>query len=113
MMVRQGVCPSKTPSARESKVERPPQYHETCQTTCLNPVSHVSPNPHQAPISRHHSPLHQPINPHAHAIAYRLALQTPFRKPSLCASLFRLSSLSPMARTKPHRAYVWFSPVYR
>jgi hypothetical protein len=35
---------------------------------------------------------------------YRDALQTLLRKPSFCASLLRLSSLSPMARTKPLRA---------
>lgn len=35
---------------------------------------------------------------------YRDALQTDLRKPSFCASLFRLSSDSPMARTKPLRA---------
>lgn len=40
---------------------------------------------------------------------YRLALQTPFKKPSRCVNLFRESSLSPMARTNPQRAYVWFS----
>src|ERR1700733_8319498 len=46
------------------------------------------------------------------ASAYRLALHTPFKNPSFCASLFSESSLSPMARTKPQSAYVWFSPVY-
>jgi hypothetical protein len=35
---------------------------------------------------------------------YRDPLQTLLRKPSFCESLFRLSSLSPMARTKPLRA---------
>jgi hypothetical protein len=42
---------------------------------------------------------------------YRDALQTLLRKPSRWVSLFRESSDSPMARTKPQRAYVWFSPV--
>lgn len=40
-------------------------------------------------------------------------LHTPFNMPSRCASRFNESSPSPIARTKPHRAYTWFSPVYR
>ena len=43
---------------------------------------------------------------------YLLALQTLFKSPSFCASLLMQSSDSPIARTNPHRAYVWFSPVY-
>jgi hypothetical protein len=35
---------------------------------------------------------------------YRDPLQTLLRKPSFCVSLLKLSSLSPMARTKPERA---------
>jgi hypothetical protein len=34
-----------------------------------------------------------------------LALQTPFKKPSLCANRFRLSSPSALDLTKPHSAY--------
>lgn len=51
----------------------------------------------------------------AHSIegAYRDALHTAFKKPSFCANRFNESSLSPIALTKPQRAYVWFSPVYR
>ena len=63
--------------------------------------------------------LCRPISPLTHLAGtvkcchHRLALHTFFSSPSRCANRFMLSSLSPMARTKPHSAYVTFSPVYR
>ena len=44
---------------------------------------------------------------------YLLPLHTPFKNPSRWLSRLTQSSDSPMARTKPHSAYTWFSPVYR
>lgn len=55
------------------------------------------------------TPLREGV--HTPIVLYRDALQTPLRKPSFCVSLFIESSDSPMARTKPQSAYVWFSPV--
>jgi hypothetical protein len=55
-------------------------------------------------------PIHFVSRPHTQE---RFALQTFFKKPSLCASLFSASSPSPIPRTKPQRAYTWVSPVAR
>ena len=54
---------------------------------------------------------HHPLPSNIYLI--RLPLHTFFNIPSLCASRFSESSPSPIALTKPHSAYTWFSPVYR
>ena len=114
--------------ALSAYISVPAQQHDEASEQAYNPIllPLTSHTPIKNQISHSSSPHlsfslfpHNPRNPLTHIFTYspiyrcELPLHTFFTKPSRCASRFRLSSPSPMARTKPQSAYTWFSPVYR